>query len=53
MRSTSKFAQIETECGTYNKRHLQSLIRRRMMSKTFKSKKKYTRKQKYKKEEDI
>jgi hypothetical protein len=46
MRSTTE--SIETELGTYNKRHLQALIRRRMMSKTVKSKKNYSRKTKHK-----
>lgn len=46
MRSTTE--PIETESGIYSKRHLQALIRRRMMSKTIKSKKSYSRKTKHK-----
>ena len=43
---------VTTEHGTYNKRHLQALIRRKMMAKTIKSKKVYSRKNKHKHDSD-
>lgn len=49
MRDVKQF--IKTEDGVYEKRHLHALIRRKMMSKTFKSKKDYTRKLKHKNKE--
>ena len=44
-----KKRKIITESGTYEERNLAQLIRRRMMSKVYKDKTKYTRKVKHKK----
>ena len=54
MRNVGKFElmninTISTQFGTYNKRHLMQLIRRKMTVKVIESKKKYNRKQKHKK----
>lgn len=40
--------KIETKYGSYNERNLSALIRRNMMTKEYKLKNKYTRKQKHK-----
>lgn len=42
---------VETELGSYKERNLAQLIRRRMMSKTYKDKSKYYRKIKHKKDD--
>lgn len=41
--------KIETKYGTYEERELAQLIRRKMMSRVYKDKTKYTRKIKHKK----
>lgn len=49
----NKCDKIETKYGIYNVRELAQLIRRNMMSRTYKDKTKYTRKQKHKKYEYV
>ena len=48
-----KKRKVVTDFGTYEERNLAQLIRRRMMSKEYKDKTKYTRKLKHKKERGV
>lgn len=48
MRNASKSIKININGQEYSERHLSQIIRRKMMSKVYKDKTKYTRKSKHK-----